>query len=165
MRLSIGCHKSSDRGQHHTVVSLGFEAPLHLGAGCSIWPKQGQIRMPSAVGHLLQGKSDAGIDSLGVHARGQHGISEIHGFRLPTYEQNARNLTLPLCGFSALLPNSLAPSPGFLIACQWFRFTPRGEAPAYERGTLVTPGLRRRKSISRRRVNQTSATANTDADD
>ena len=83
--------------------------------------------MPSAVGHLLQGKSDAGIDSLGVHARGQHGISEIHGFRLPTYEQNARNLTLPLCGFSALLPNSLAPSPGFLIACQWFRFTPRGK--------------------------------------
>jgi hypothetical protein len=90
---------------------LGFEAPRHVGAGCFIGPKQAQVRVPSAFGHLLQGQSDAGIDSLGVHAWRQYGIGEIHGFRLLTYEQNARHLTLPLCGFSALLPNSLAPSP------------------------------------------------------
>ena len=48
---------------------------------------------------------------LSAFAWRQYGIGEIHGFRLLTYEQNARHLTLPLCGFSALLPNSLAPSP------------------------------------------------------
>ena len=35
------------------------------------------------------------MDSLGVHARRQHGIGEIHGLRLLTYEQNTRHLTLP----------------------------------------------------------------------
>jgi hypothetical protein len=35
------------------------------------------------------------MDSVGVHARRQHGIGEIHGLRLLTYEQNTRHLTLP----------------------------------------------------------------------
>jgi hypothetical protein len=56
-------------------------------------PKQAQVPVPSAFGHLLQGHGDAGMDSLGVHARRQHGIGEIHGFRLLTYEQNTRHLT------------------------------------------------------------------------
>jgi hypothetical protein len=51
--------------------------------------------VPSAFGHLLQGQGDSGMDSLGVHARRQHGIGEIHGLRLLTYEQNTRHLTLP----------------------------------------------------------------------
>ena len=51
--------------------------------------------MQSAFGHLLQGQGDSGMDSLGVHARRQYGIGEIHGLRLLTYEQNTRHLTLP----------------------------------------------------------------------
>jgi hypothetical protein len=35
------------------------------------------------------------MDFVGVHARRQHRIGEIHGLRLLTYEQHTRHLTLP----------------------------------------------------------------------
>jgi len=53
------------------------------------------------------------MDSLGVHARRQHGIGEIHGLRLLTYEQNTRHLTLPrrCASFAATAKNHKANGP------------------------------------------------------
>jgi hypothetical protein len=93
-RQAVG-RQANASADHHTIVSLGLEPPLHVGSSCFIGPKQAQVRAPSAFGHLLQGHGDSGMDSLGIHARWQHGIGEIHGLRLLTYEQNTRHLTLP----------------------------------------------------------------------
>jgi hypothetical protein len=93
-RQAVG-RQANASADHHTIVSLGLEPPPHVGSGCFIGPKQAQVRVPSAFGHLLQGHADADMNFLGVHARRQHGIGEIHGFRLLTYEQNTRHLTRP----------------------------------------------------------------------
>jgi hypothetical protein len=81
----------------HATETLVTSAPAEpvVTSGCFIGPKLAQVRKPSAFGHVLQGQGDSGVDSLGVHFRRQHGIGEIHGLRLLTYEQNTRHLTLP----------------------------------------------------------------------
>src|SRR5882724_11674913 len=88
--------KANARADHHAVISLGLQPPLHIGASCFIGLDQAQIHVPSAFAHLLQGQGDAGMDPLGVHARRQHGISEIHGLRLLAYEENTRHVSPPI---------------------------------------------------------------------
>jgi hypothetical protein len=82
-RQAMG-RQSNASADHYTVVSLGHERPLYLGSGCFIGPNQAQVRVPSAVGHLLQGQGNAGMDFLGGHPRRKYGISEIHGLWLLT---------------------------------------------------------------------------------
>jgi hypothetical protein len=86
--------QSNASADHDTVVRLGCERPLYLGSGCFIGLNQAQVRVPSAFGHLLQGQGDTGMDFLGGRTRRKYGISEIHGLRLLTYEQNMRHLTI-----------------------------------------------------------------------
>ena len=84
-RQAVGREPNSSP-DHHTVVSVGCERPLYLGSGCFIGLNESQVRAPSTFGHLLQSQGDASMDFLGGRARRKHGISEVHGLRLLTYE-------------------------------------------------------------------------------
>jgi hypothetical protein len=96
--------QSNASPDHDAVVSLVRERPLYLGSGCFIGLNQAQVRAPSALGHMLQGQGNAGMDFLGVRARRQYGVSEIHSLWLLPYKQDMRHLIiLRVCATSRAL--------------------------------------------------------------
>jgi hypothetical protein len=86
---------------------------------------------------LLQGQGDSGMDSLGVHARRQHGIGEIHGRRLLTYEQNTRHLTLPR-GFASFAATAEAHK---ATRVQKWRVLADCTIPPFDRRVLFKVGM------------------------